>query len=526
MLAIGVLALVLRGWDLDHSFEFGHQVNGAFYGVIAHNYLKFGLRSTALAPVQRGGEQRPEEYFFYLRHPPLVGLLLAGLFWLFGVSHVVARIPFILASLAALFGSAHLARRLAGPRAALWTALIMAVLPAGAFYGSLVDVQGSLIMGFSVLAACAELRYVEQGQKRDLALAWLLGVLAALTDWPGYFLLGLLGVHAFVFGRHRLVTLGAFATGVALFALHLLQTKLATAVGARGTSALSDAGLHHSLYGLIVREGWSGLITFARVSARHIASMLTIPAVLLALLAGALALRRRAAIDVRSGVVLVLLGIALLHILLFPEAATRHDYWFVYLLPPVAIGAALALDAIARGDLALQGTASRATTFLMGALVVAFGLVQSSRLMQRPKPFFQPFGLALNALTRPEDRVLTCEITHAALLFYSDRFLHGKLCDDWFDPHAPGAEGEDPETSVPSNWLPGMTIEKALTALHASRYDWLGERWNRFVVPLEASSYPTHRHAEAVRLLRGWHPSEVHDSAIGPIEVFDLTRRK
>src|SRR5262245_27450131 len=234
LLAIVLLSLALRAWDLNDPWEYGvkrdgkelHQVNGGFYAVIAQNYLKFGLRSTALAPVLRGGAQQPDEYLYYLHHPPLVGLLIAASFAVFGVSHLVARIPFILLSIAALLGAAHLARRLAGDRVALAAALLMAVLPAGAFYGSLVDPQGSLVMGFSVLAACAHLRFLERGSKAALALAWVLGVLAALTDWPGYFTLGALGVHALIFGRHRLVTLGAFATGVALFGLHLLQTKL------------------------------------------------------------------------------------------------------------------------------------------------------------------------------------------------------------------------------------------------------------------------------------------------------------
>ncbi|MFO0980772.1 MAG: glycosyltransferase family 39 protein [Planctomycetota bacterium] len=518
-----VAAALLRCWDLDDSFEFGHQVNGALYCTIAQNYLKFGFAALHLAPVLRGGDQRPEEHVYYLRHPPLCGLLIAVLFKIFHVSHVVARVPFILMSLVALLGVAQLARRLRGERAALIAALFMAVLPGGAFYGSFVDVQGSLVMGFSVLAVIAYLGYHERGDRRALLLSAFLCVLCGLTDWPGYFTLGLLGVHALVYRRRAALGVAAVVIGVVLFALHLLQTRLATGkLGEGGPATLSATLAHHSFYGLVARDGVLGLWSFVVVTAQHLASLLTIPAVGLAAIAAVLCLRARARPDARWGGVLVLLGAALLHILLFAEISMRHDYWVLYMLPPVAIGAA---TLIARwwekGGLATRGAA------LACLATAALGATQSVLLMHKPRPFFKPLGEIMKALTGPADHVLTCELGHAALVFYSDRLLRGKFCDDFFEGVPSDQAIDDPALQQPAApYLKGMTVAQAFALLKAAKYVIFGERFTRFVVPLQARSYSWHRHDKVVQILRASHPSRIADSVLGPVEVFDLTQGK
>jgi hypothetical protein len=531
LLAIAISAFLLRSWDLFHPFEFGHQgVNGASYGVIAQNYLKFGYGATALAPVHRGGDQEPSEFLYYLRHPPLVGLLLSVLFAAFGVSHVVARLPFIVLSVLGLLGTAHLTRKLTCERTALLAALVMAMLPAGAFYGSLVDVQGSLVMGFSVLATCAYLNHMESGKRKWLFLCLGLCVLAALTDWPGYLTLGLIGLHALLFGRRVLLSATAFGLGVLLFLLHLLQTVLATGkLGAGGPQTLSETLKHHSFYGLVARQGLMGVLLFLRSSALHLSSLYTIPGTALALVAPFVAFwhKRGKALDAKWAAVWLLSGMAILHILLFPEAATRHDYWYLYLLPPVSMGIACAVSQILRGDVGVFSRARRASATVVLVLTVAFGLVQSLLRMEKPEPFFMPLGQAFKKATSSQDRVLTCEYPHIALVFYSDRWIRGKICDDAFEVD-PKEELENPitgEQSLPPAWR-GLGIEKILRHLRFSNYEHLQVRYTKFVVPLHARSYPSHRHEKVLELLRSWHPSVITESDLGAIETFDLTRKR
>ncbi|MEW6744975.1 MAG: glycosyltransferase [Planctomycetota bacterium] len=472
LLLLATFGLYLRCWDLDKPFAFGARGstewlgfdNGAFYGVGALHQLRFGYLETKLACLLRtaapgritvagatargsddgGTGELPSkgvQPFFYVRHPPLLTLALSVMFALLGATHVVARLLPIAFSIVALLGVARIARRLWGLAAGLAAAVVMACLPAGAFYGSLVDPQGSLVMGFTVLAADAYLSLLQSPKKRFLALSLLWTALACLTDWPGYFVAGLIGLHQLVIAlrpreseerRGALSTLAAFGLLVTvLFALHLWQTM---AVGGSKQGGMAETLLHHSLMGIggsPAQPGYgAGLAGFLATSVTSIIRILTIPGALVGF-AGLIWLLRRHPGESRGKIVpFILTGMAVLHIVVFAEAARRHLYWFVYLLPPLALGAAYAFFRLgSRAALSRRWRLVQAS-FVAVLGIGAFGVERSVALQFEPDPYFMHLGGVIQRETRPDHWVLTSEFPQISLRFYADRWIYGKLADD------------------------------------------------------------------------------------------------
>lgn len=71
--------------------------NGANYSLVARNHVRYGLARTKGLMVFTS---RPdaEQLDYYLHHPPLLGLLVASQFYLWGESEFVARLLPILFS--------------------------------------------------------------------------------------------------------------------------------------------------------------------------------------------------------------------------------------------------------------------------------------------------------------------------------------------------------------------------------------------------------------------------------------------
>ncbi len=159
------------------------------------------------------------------RHGPLVSLLLHGWMRAFGDSEFSLRLPFAIAGALVVPAVAGLARRVAGERAALPAAVIVALSPFAVWYGQEAR-NYSFVFLWAALALNAALDYRAHGRARDLTALAAWSLLGILSNLNGALLVPVtFGALALAppAGRARLaplaVTLGAMALVLAPWAL-------------------------------------------------------------------------------------------------------------------------------------------------------------------------------------------------------------------------------------------------------------------------------------------------------------------
>jgi uncharacterized membrane protein len=129
--------------------------------------------------------------FFVYMHGPLLAALSHAQIRLLGDSEWAMRLPFALASVLLVPAIAYLARRVAGPRAFLWAAWLVALSPMVTWYGQEMRNYAFAFL-WSALACHATLAYRDSGRYVDLGLLALWGALGMLTNFNAALLLPVL----------------------------------------------------------------------------------------------------------------------------------------------------------------------------------------------------------------------------------------------------------------------------------------------------------------------------------------------
>ncbi len=200
--AILLFALAVRVATIDRPFHRDPEGCGSFYGLLARNYWRYDLSQTLGVPVMSMGvHDRPT---FYPNHPPLVPMLIAGVFGIAGYTDYttdafppdwlvrLATVPFTIGCVILIY---FLLRTRASPRAGLVAACLFAATPMTLVFGGLVDVIGTQLDFFVLLTIAAYLRFHETPSLKWLALMSLALLLAGLTDWPAFIVVPVLGLH-------------------------------------------------------------------------------------------------------------------------------------------------------------------------------------------------------------------------------------------------------------------------------------------------------------------------------------------
>ncbi len=462
-----------KGW---HAL--GAQLSNGARNLVEHGYLELRLAPTLDgAPPPDGAPWR-----FYTNHPPLLVLALAASFEIFGVVEWAARLVAVLASLGALLGTVFLARRLFGDPVALVTAALMATLPVTAFYGTLVDGLGPLLIALIVLGCCCWWRALEAPTRGRLAqLAGAL-FLAGLANWQGVEAAALIAVVSWCGGQRR-IALAAGAAALSVPLLHLAhQGWVQAALPSAPNTDLLDAFFQRTWGGL---EPFGGAGPALSAVAHHLRRLYGLPVLALAIV-GLTTLRRAP----RPAVVLTLAGFALLDMLVFLEGSARHSFWNALLAPA-------ALMLAGAGLVSLAGRLPSASLRTGAILVVTVGIAgwgvleTRDRFADAASTYSRDLGTIIADKTDPDDQILLCESLYDPLKWYARRRM---------------VVGVD-DTIVKRRGLPesaGFTVA---------------------VVPRRA--YSPHEHALVEELLRKRHPLQrVTTEALGTVLVFDLTRNR
>jgi dolichyl-phosphate-mannose-protein mannosyltransferase len=360
-----IYAATFRAVTLDRPFHYDDEATGgAFYGLIARNYLRIPWTETHGIPVLTVGRVAGAPLAFYPDHPPAVPLSIVPLYKFFGVGEWQTRLPSSAATVLAIVALFRLMRRDGDERIAVESAAIFAATPMLLLFGGQAEVLGMPLVLFALLTIHAYLNYcAEPGWRTFVVLAGAFA-LAAVSDWPAFFLIPITAVH-FVKTRPRsqwpwlapvlvwptvvFATLYVYITVAAHLPWHwmlpLLKGRTAIGVNPPFTTGewLRTAwlfNLHlHTLPLLLLTSCWIGFDLATGCSERPGASP-----------------------------VRLLLAWGLLHVLVGRQGVYNHEWWWWPLTPGIAAASALACNGVAT---AIDRQAPRRAPHRVAAILIA-----------------------------------------------------------------------------------------------------------------------------------------------------------
>ena len=353
---IFISGLCLRCNSLTTRWSGGpRSFNGAFYSIIARNYLRYGFLESRFQPVMDTFPD-PENLRYYLHHPPLLGLLTACSFRFLGESELSARILPILFSAANLLLVFLLIRGPWGTQTALLGMFFAAFFTMAAFYGPQVEVFGSMVLFFILASYMCYRRWLSTSDRRGLGLSLALFALAMATAWTGYLTLLLVAIETTRRRkglRHYLRCLLPYiALAVSMFGLHLLGIWSVTGnvLGGEWVPSL----LFRLNIGTRAQAYTFSLLEYAVRIKGYLVGYFGLPALIVAVV-GTVSLKSRGQHqneDSRRALVLNLAVLGCLYPIVFTNASYIHDYSVLNLVPLLAllaaVGTARLLDTLAR----------------------------------------------------------------------------------------------------------------------------------------------------------------------------------
>lgn len=368
------LSAAVLGLQAGEAFVGRHEGwNAAVYSAAARAHLLYGLGTTRLGVIVNGDQVPPAGFIYYTNHPPLLPLMLAASFAVFGEREWAARLVPILCSLVSLWLVWRIGVRLRGQAYGLLAAAVFALVPMNAFYGRMVDHEAPVLT--AVLAALhAYLRW-RDGEGRGGFLASLLWLAVAMAiGWPGYYMAGLLAAHHLLAARgarrdRRVLLYPVLAlVSFGVFLLHVLWLRGAGGFDELVAQFVTRTSAHTADFteGAARRFSWPG---FAVLWAGRAYKLFTLPVLVAALFELWDAARRRGDPAARArGIALLLTAFAAVHLLLFRQGAWVHDYWGFYLSAPLAFLAAGGVLGLVPGRPAPRVAAFFLLLFVLAAL--------------------------------------------------------------------------------------------------------------------------------------------------------------
>ncbi|MFH1849809.1 MAG: glycosyltransferase family 39 protein [archaeon] len=399
-----VLGFAARLEGISEPWAGGHHgYNGALYSTVARNYLRHGYLALGFAPVTDPVDMKK----LYLHHPPMLGIMLSFVYSVFGVHEWAARLMMAVFSVANVALVFLIARRLYDNTAGLYASVFASFFPMSVFYGTMVDVQGSMAMFFILAMALSYLKWL--GGKH---IGWMIAlfVLGSLVEWGIYYAVLFLVIDAMIENRVRfwgILVLPGVAVGMLMlfFAYTWVLTGSVSGGGLIGTAVQAvSGGVNGSGYersfgivDFIIREFQRIVSYFTWIGAGLFMAFLFMPS------------RKRSD---RFALLMVLFGLS--YVFLIINAAWVHDYNLYYLMPGLALASGRVM-----GSLHRQGRmAALCITGLF--ILMSIANVSEARKMHDGTLFFE-LGMYINENTEPGQTVMVSIDYHPEISYYADR---------------------------------------------------------------------------------------------------------
>ena len=402
---------------LATGYAITHAVNLSRYGPVASNF----------AGVLNVGNVPPESWVMYAHHPPLVPILISGVYRLVGVTEWSSRILPALFSVATALLLYTCASRLAGPRAGLFAGVFYSGAPITVAYGGMPDYINAQLACLMLFVTIAYVRWQESGGRLWMWAMAIAFVLGALTDWPMFYVVpGILFHCWWTNGRWLRGVVRLAAPALAIFLLLVLWMD---AIEGRG------AFLHQFMTRASGNQfRWSAW--FHQVLGWEILGLHTpiLPVLSLVFLGRAVVRVRRlgAGALLPHSVPLLLWSGAVLHLIVGREGVLQA-WWAVLVTAPLALTAALTLDGIVRQVSERTGHAwvsviVALALFVACAIPVARVEMKEWADARRLGYELHELGAVIRVVSSPGEGVLTSDyFSEPALWFYANRQIRTKV---------------------------------------------------------------------------------------------------
>jgi hypothetical protein len=433
LLVLGAIVGFFCAWQaMTINRPFGRDAEGcgAFFGLLARNYFRYGLASGHGVPVMSMG--KGVEPIVYANHPPATPLFIAGVYGLAGYRgdyvnlppEWQARLPTALFTVGCIVLVYFLVRRRATPRAGLIAAALFASIPMTLMYGGFPDVINPQLLFFVLLTVATYERFAERPAWRRFLR--LLGAFfgAAMMDWPAYYLVPVLGLHFVLTQRPRawpwIVAFGAFS--VLVFAGMYSYLALARhdwnwmggVIERRTMASAEDTARPFTMGQWLYRSVWEFTI------GRH-----TLVVFVLALTWIPLAVSRWFT-DKADRLTGLLLAWGTLHVVVGRQGVFQHEWWWWPITPGLVIAAALTFDALLyRAERQLNRAVVNITAVVAMVFFAAWNVraVRIERTLGANLGYTLPeLGQAIRHYVPPDSAVIVADSDKSlAFWYYTDR---------------------------------------------------------------------------------------------------------
>jgi len=340
ILTIGISEPYSKEWEIG------------FQEKIALNHLNYGLKQTNFLSVTSVLEG---DNLYHLNHPPLVPLLIAGSFYLFGVSEVSARLVPILFSLLNFILIYFISKKLFNKKVALFSCIVFTFMPMSSYFGRIVNFE-VVTLFFILFVAYNYICWIQDSKINNYVLAIIGIVFGSMSDWPFYLLLPLLLLYSIITKRKIISTMGLLLTGIgmSMFYFYIIN-KMTGNIGWWFTHANHRQGfdyfLNEELYARIIARLWKYMSIVPLISGTYIIYFV---------IKTGKQFRKKFAINndiIRSlsGTInkfqnelmlIIIFYVGVLYIFLFPQSTFVHTWQMFYILPGVSITAGVVLSKI------------------------------------------------------------------------------------------------------------------------------------------------------------------------------------
>ena len=410
-----------------------HDFNGAVWSQAAHNHLRAGLAQTRGVPAgfYFGPLPIPPDGY-YVHHPPILPLLITGMFALFGEHEWAARLVPIAGSLASVGLLWLLVRSCAGERAATLSAAVLALQPMTLSIGRMVNFEPCTLPWMLAALWCLR-RWQRTGRP-----AWRAGVLACFlaglwTSWHMSLFAAALAAWLLAERRGRetrlaweILLLTAFSAAMFLAWIRLARPDAWADLGTAFRLRLSHRTEAQFTWGQwLVRQG------------EYLGGRIT-PLTWALGLVGAVGASKSGGREgvrwlYRAALVIFLMNAG--YVTVFRNASYIHDYSGFFFVAPLAMMGGLALEARVRWSLVGRAAAA---ALLVGLAGWGWAGTQAVERMQfrvldwnRPEPrdLIPTLGRAIRQAF-PEETPVLCNflpVYGPHLGYYAQRSLYNNL---------------------------------------------------------------------------------------------------
>jgi len=314
--------------------------NGAAYSRFAKNFLTFGFLKTKMTPTWDMGSVVPQEFDYYLHHPPMAAYLVAISFKLFGIHEWSARLIPVIFSISALVIFYLVVRLLWGKIIALLSLVFLGFTPMFLYYGRMVNHE-PVFLFFYFLILFFYLKYLSERKNLYIGGMAVGLILAFLTAWQAFYLSIILLIHYLFFAYKNIKDKRPIVIFVLLPILFVLL-YIYWIYSVKGS--LSDnVNSIISRFSPNERHQFTWL-EFLTLEVNRIKFLFTRVLCFLALwYIISLTVKRSRNLFSNKSFVFIFFSLALGNILLFREGAWEHEYQLYYFLPFFSVVSAMGL---------------------------------------------------------------------------------------------------------------------------------------------------------------------------------------